>query len=196
METQETISAWAEETFGPAGSNLRVAARANEEMAELLRHLSSDPAHPKAPEEAADVVIVLSRLATRLGCKVPPAPSLRRKCRASLYAVHANANLQKVLEFTEACPRHVDTAKCIEGCFDSLSALCERLGTTLQAEIDKKMQVNRARVWKLDGTGHGYHQKPEERYKAALREIVAYKSGSVGGAGFYHLKRIAEAALI
>ena len=67
METQETISAWAEETFGPAGSNLRVAARANEEMAELLRHLSSDPAHPKAPEEAADVVIYLDLLCARAG---------------------------------------------------------------------------------------------------------------------------------
>jgi rRNA maturation endonuclease Nob1 len=67
QETQHTISAWADETFGNSGSNLRVAIRANQEMAELLRELSFDDTNPKAPAEIADVVIVLSRLATRLG---------------------------------------------------------------------------------------------------------------------------------
>ena len=66
-ETQASISLWAEETFGPAGSNVRVAARANEEMAELLRALAVDDADPKAGEEVADIVIVLYRLAARLG---------------------------------------------------------------------------------------------------------------------------------
>lgn len=95
-ETQESVSSWATETFGPAGSNIRVAARANEEMAELLRCLSADDAHPKAAEEIADVFIVLYRLA-------------------------------------------------------------ERLGVDIFAEVDRKMQVNRQREWKLDNTGHGYH---------------------------------------
>lgn len=95
-ETQSGISKWADETFGPSGSNARVAARANEEMAELLRALTADDNHPKAAEEAADIVIVLYRLASRIG---------------------------------------VD----------------------LHAEIDRKMAVNRERVWNLDKTGHGYH---------------------------------------
>lgn len=95
-ESQATISEWADATFGPAGSNARVAARANEEMAELLRVLTIDDDHPKAGEEVADVVIVLCRLASRLG---------------------------------------VD----------------------LGAEVDRKMAINRGRVWDLDGTGHGYH---------------------------------------
>lgn len=95
-ETQKTISDWAEETFGPTGSNMRVAVRAQEELTELLRALSVDDLHPKAADEVADVVIVLQRLATRLG---------------------------------------VD----------------------LWAEVERKMAVNRARVWKLDNTGHGYH---------------------------------------
>lgn len=95
-ETQKTISDWANETFGPAQSNIRVAVRANEEMAELLRALSADDNHPKAAEEMADVVIVLTRLATSL---------------------------------------HVD----------------------INAEINRKMATNRNRVWKKDGTGHGYH---------------------------------------
>jgi NTP pyrophosphatase (non-canonical NTP hydrolase) len=95
-ETQESISAWAEQTFGPSGSNIRVAVRAQEEPTELLRALSVDDDHPKAAEEVADVVIVLQRLASRLG---------------------------------------VD----------------------LWQEVERKMAINRARVWNMDGTGHGYH---------------------------------------
>jgi NTP pyrophosphatase (non-canonical NTP hydrolase) len=66
-ETQATITHWADETFGTPETNVRVAARANEEMAELLRALSLYDKHPKAAEEIADVVIVLYRLAARLG---------------------------------------------------------------------------------------------------------------------------------
>lgn len=67
IENQISVSTWADETFGPAGSNARVASRSNEEMAELLRALTADDNHPKAAEEVADIVIVLYRLATRLG---------------------------------------------------------------------------------------------------------------------------------
>jgi NTP pyrophosphatase (non-canonical NTP hydrolase) len=67
IEDQESISAWADQTFGPASSNARVAARANEEMAKLLRALTADDNHDKAAEEVADVVIVLCRLMTRMG---------------------------------------------------------------------------------------------------------------------------------
>jgi phosphoribosyl-ATP pyrophosphohydrolase len=66
-ENQDTVTGWANATFGPAGSNARVAARANEEMAELLRALTADDNHPKAAEEVADIVIILYRLASRLG---------------------------------------------------------------------------------------------------------------------------------
>jgi hypothetical protein len=62
IEDQESISAWADQTFGPASSNARVAARANEGMAELLRALIA-----KAAEKVANVVIVLCRLMTRMG---------------------------------------------------------------------------------------------------------------------------------
>lgn len=101
-ETQATISRWAEETFGPAGTNARAIARANREMAELLEHVTADDLHPEAAEEIADIMIVLYRVATRLG---------------------------------------VD----------------------LHSEIDRKMVVNRARKWQLDGTGHGYHVKEGQR---------------------------------
>lgn len=66
-ETQRTISDWANATFGPSSSNARCASRANNEMSELVDALVSDDQHPKAIEEAADVVIVLYRLVDRMG---------------------------------------------------------------------------------------------------------------------------------
>ena len=67
IENQATINQWIAETFGETGSNLSVAARANQEMSELLMALSLDDNHPSAVEEAADIVIILYRLAERFG---------------------------------------------------------------------------------------------------------------------------------
>lgn len=64
--TQGMISRWTCETFGEPRSNLSIAVRANEEMAELLRCLSRDDWDCHAREEIADVIITLCRLATRL----------------------------------------------------------------------------------------------------------------------------------
>ena len=61
-ETTASIAQWAEETFGPIHNPARVAARANEEMAELLRAATSEAPPFALVEEAADVVIVLARL--------------------------------------------------------------------------------------------------------------------------------------
>lgn len=98
-ETTESIAHWATETFGAAVSNARVAARANEEMSELLRCITADDQSPKAREEIADIVIVLARLS-------------------------------------------------------------HRLGGDIWKDVEAKMQVNRRREWKKDGTGHGYHVRP------------------------------------
>ena len=78
-ETQESITAWANATFGAASSNARVAARANEEMAELLRALTEDDNHPKAWEEIADIVIVLCRVATLLGVDIAEAVNVKMR---------------------------------------------------------------------------------------------------------------------
>lgn len=67
VETQVSISQWAEKTFGPGGTNAHAIARANREMADLLEHVTADDEHPEAAEEVADIVIVLYRVATRLG---------------------------------------------------------------------------------------------------------------------------------
>jgi NTP pyrophosphatase (non-canonical NTP hydrolase) len=97
-ETQQSISQWANDTFGPLTTNVRAAVRANEEMAELLRELAMDDTSPKAAAEIADVFIVLYRLA-------------------------------------------------------------DRMGVDVQAEIDRKMAINRDRQWVRDGSGHAYHVK-------------------------------------
>ena len=64
------ITDWAEETFGPAPSVARIAARANEEMAELLRKATMPEGTHSAEEiaeEAADITIVLYRVCRVLG---------------------------------------------------------------------------------------------------------------------------------
>jgi NTP pyrophosphatase (non-canonical NTP hydrolase) len=66
IEDQESISAWADQTFGPASSDAR-RHRANEEMAELSHALIADDNHAKAAEKVANVVIVICRLMTRMG---------------------------------------------------------------------------------------------------------------------------------
>lgn len=97
-ETQQSISEWANATFGEPISNMSIARRAQKEMAELVTGLLADDRDPAASVEAADVIIVLMRL-------------------------------------------------------------FERMGTTWQIEVDKKMAINRARQWVLDGNGHGSHVK-------------------------------------
>lgn len=67
IETQKSISDWAVETFGATGSNLRVALRMNNEMAELLDKLAKNDTDPNAVEEAGDIIIVAMRLFERFG---------------------------------------------------------------------------------------------------------------------------------
>lgn len=163
METQKSICEWADSVFGTVSSNFRVATRANEEMAELLRCLAlGEEQHAKAAEEAADVAIVLCRLATRLGVTCSfgfpgDHPTVAR--RAARFGVMASANLGIAMSFLEHDDNASGVAGVVQACIGWLATLANLLGTTLQAEIDKKMAINRAREWKLDGTGHGYHVK-------------------------------------
>lgn len=62
---QAAIDRWADETFGRAASAALIAARANQEMAELLLRLATDPNGMGLAirDEAADVAIVPFRLA-------------------------------------------------------------------------------------------------------------------------------------
>jgi hypothetical protein len=63
IEDQESISAWADQTF----ARHRLTRASPPGMAELLRALIADDNHAKAVEKVANVVIVLCRLMTRMG---------------------------------------------------------------------------------------------------------------------------------
>lgn len=66
-ETQASINDWIVNTFGKTGSNISVAGRANQEMAELIQCLAVNDSDSDAIVEAADIVIILYRLAERFG---------------------------------------------------------------------------------------------------------------------------------
>lgn len=162
METQETISAWAEETFGPAGSDLRVVARANEEMAEVIRALSFGGQTEKAIEECADTAIVLMRLADRMKVRVV-FPNEDAAWDATTYAIWASAALNRLLDELHKTGGRDPVSPWAQ---DSFSQAVENLGKCVDAlngviedAINRKMAINRAREWRLDGSGHGYHVK-------------------------------------
>ncbi len=174
METQESIAAWCEETFGPAPSVARIAARANEEMAELLRHITSGQDAEDIVEEAADVVIVLYRVAHILGFhlqteaaqwagaaqRVTASYSLAPPGRALLLGTKANEHMSTLL--TAAAQNSEAGIQYQTGVIVAyLDDLASGFALNLRNAIDAKMKVNRGRFWQLDGTGHGYHKRTE-----------------------------------
>jgi NTP pyrophosphatase (non-canonical NTP hydrolase) len=67
-ESDATIQQWARDAFGPPPAPARIAARANEEMAELVMATHGDAIVPaEIAAECADIVIMLCRMADRLG---------------------------------------------------------------------------------------------------------------------------------
>ncbi|NJM83887.1 MAG: DUF550 domain-containing protein [Tabrizicola sp.] len=67
METSASIAAWAESTFGAARSLDDLAARAIEELNELRAALAADEPASEVTAEAADVAILLHRIAALCG---------------------------------------------------------------------------------------------------------------------------------
>jgi hypothetical protein len=157
METPATVSAWAEETFGPVGSNFSVAARANREWSEALSVIAGgDLEH--LGEELADTTIVLWRLLHRNGLSpicagVFPGNGVMRD--AGMVGVHLSYLIHS-LAINDRCAGMDGTLSLI---LDRIEKMAEREGIDLQAEIDAKMICNRARTWRLDGNGHGSHVK-------------------------------------
>lgn len=160
-ETQESISIWAEETFGPDGSNARIAARANLEMAELIGALTLDDNNPKAAEEVADVMIVLCRLARRLETRLPAFDyefgRIKGACTNFNIAAQASHGLARLLwSLSVSDNSHSARSWLIDAC-GYLGSLAKHMDFDMREEVDKKMAINRSRQWKLDNTGHGYH---------------------------------------
>lgn len=156
LETQKTISDWAEETFGAGGSDFRRLVRVNEEMAELLRSVARDEIHV-IPGELADVAIVLCRVAERSGVDLNHEANLLTNYQESHLeecVIHANF-LLALLMSQRGSPRHIVDV------FIALRNAANVLGLDLWKEVEKKMAINRERKWQRDGSGHGYHIKKE-----------------------------------
>lgn len=173
-ETQTSIAEWQDVTFGKSARNFRIAVRANEEMAELLRELSlgASPEYDarKAIEECADVYIVLCRLGDRFGVDLLKSSYARGLCgELSLgsrpYEIAAKANM--LMSRTIVLLSYEITDKAItevaSGVVGLLKWIVEKLGGNLLDAVDRKMEINRARTWKLDASGHGYHVKERDR---------------------------------
>lgn len=162
-ETQYTISDWAQSTFGPVGSDIMVASRANEELAELIKVLVVNPSDPSAVEEAADVAIVLYRLATRLGYHVGDLSDLASpegEPSVLALALKANHHMATVMYYLSSFSRpNLITSMELRDLYICLYRIAAMYGKSLPEEIDRKMEINRARVWALDGHGQGYHVK-------------------------------------
>lgn len=168
IETQATIADWANQSFGQTNP-LRVAARAYTEMAELLAVYTAARLNRSALiEEAADVAIVLARLELILAEATDDKPQwdglmiISGEARMSVeYMVHSAAGgvatiIEKLLE-----QDWNGAGLSCEGVLSDLADLVAWYGGNLPAAIDAKMAVNRKRVWKPSGDGHGYHVHAE-----------------------------------
>lgn len=166
-ETQETITAWGTETFGPTNT-LRLVARANTEMAELLAEVSSFARPDRIADECADVLIVLARAASLMGVNVA-FESVKREPTASVVeraAAMANSSLSGVFAcvamgwMPEASAKLIDLWRDVEALMQKCKAIPAR-------RVDAKMAVNRKRKWVLAGDGTGEHMRHVREGEAA-----------------------------
>lgn len=165
IETQATIQAWADETFGHSTDALCLAVRANTEMAELLRALAAPDSPEACAEECADVMIVLYRVANVGRHDLHQA--IRTESLGSAYK--GTTPLHCGVIALETFPTIIFDCDEDAGTIDPsamyyvtrialiLVDICERLGKNLGAEVDKKMAINRTRRWKKGGDGSQHH---------------------------------------
>jgi hypothetical protein len=96
-ETPESITIWADETFGPAVSNASIAKRAMKEVRELIETLERDDSSPAAAEECADIYIILCRLVRRLGANYQQEVDKKMAiCRSRKWILHGDGHGQHV----------------------------------------------------------------------------------------------------
>lgn len=158
QESQDSICAWADGAFGPASSLARVLARAHEELSETVRAITSGEDDDAIAVEIADTAIVLCRAAKIAGVRLDRAefyPHETDQDQTTLReVVVAGRALLKAIELSHVEP----VCKNLVGAaFEALWCAVHLLGLRLWPVIDRKMEINRGRRWRSDGTGHGYH---------------------------------------
>lgn len=163
-ETQASIAKWANDTFGSTHP-LRVATRAFTETAELLAVYSAETLDRAAlVEEAADVAIVLSRLDLMLADDEAQWDDLVASGESQLSIEHMIGSIPQgvsnIIRQLIEQDRYGASLAC-DGVLSDLADLVAWFGGDLPAAIDAKMAVNRTRVWRRSGDGHGYHTHQE-----------------------------------
>jgi NTP pyrophosphatase (non-canonical NTP hydrolase) len=163
-ETQETIAAWAIETFGDVKTTRSILTRAGCEMAELVHAIECDEPLEKIASEIADVIIVLCRYsATLADASYRGVAGIHSEKRIALWAADA---------LHSGRPR---------ACVGYLSELAQVMRIDLGAAIDAKMTINRSRKWERKGAGHGQHIRAvDNQYDSvALRLAREYRAACV-----------------
>jgi len=164
IETQAGINEWAEATFGPCPDIRRMVARANEEMSELLSQITMPiPDNDKIAEECADICGPLFRVAAWADEDLMPIFRLETLIvPGELYgpAVRANGIMSFTLERLSIgnVVQRRDIGRHVAMIVIKLAEICAACGIPLGDAIDRKMAICRARDWKLDGSGCGYHR--------------------------------------
>jgi NTP pyrophosphatase (non-canonical NTP hydrolase) len=69
--------------------------------------------------------------------------------------------LNKYMDWSRTHPEPEKVAEEMADCEIVLQVLAERRSVNLQAEVDRKMKINRARTWDVREDGTGYHKKTE-----------------------------------
>jgi hypothetical protein len=157
-ETQATVSEWAFATFGKP-TPLRAAVRTNAELAELLTALCLRDKEQIA-KELADVAICLYACATLLEIEIiePDAyyPS-------QFHWHNVLTEMARIIDATGegfCFSRRTEQRIGMRRMWEALHGIAHEHGVNLETEIDRKMAINRARKWKLDGSGCGQHVEP------------------------------------
>lgn len=170
VETDDTIAAWADATFGPIDSPASGILRAMEEAVELRQAIRRGLPAEAVALEIADVAICLVRPMQAM--QIDP-PLRIAEDLGTVAAVchdddprHLSRCLFLGLTEAEDCLARdgigtaADAADEITGVVHHLHALALLYCPGgLSAAVAAKMAINRRREWRLDRTGHGSHVK-------------------------------------
>lgn len=74
-------------------------------------------------------------------------------------AIRANEELSELLQVLVKDDNDPKAIVEVADVIIVLMRLAERSGYNIEDEIDRKMAINRARQWVLDGSGCGHHKK-------------------------------------
>lgn len=164
-ETQESICQWSYDTFGHT-ANLRVASRANEELAEAVRAFVADPNSSNGPKEAADTIIVMCVLADHFGLKLEPFTAYNI-CRGGLtpgqLLADANIFMAHLIDCLMRNSDDVAAVQWIRGCYQKLCYFIRRMACEPDVLINEKMVINRERKWVKNDKG--MRVRPEKESK-------------------------------